>query len=258
MSRTVPLSELDQGISRLRVKGGADPKSLYDLVNAHLTPAGTVESRHGTSADATLPAGTVGLMTFDAAFVVFSHEVVGSMPSGYTCKVLAHPDDSTQTLVSVHFAQPFMGQPYVVGEFANGDTYHYWLQEGDTWTADTVYDEGEIVMPSTSNGMAYRALRLIPPYPAWEAKVKRTVGDKIEPSSANGYYYEVTASDGRSGEVEPTWPTEDGATVTEKADLTNVVTTTPIDPGTGVDGTIADRYDTGSGDTIGPGADAEP
>lgn len=243
MARVVTLGNLDQGISRLRIKGGADPKSLYDLVNAHLTPAGTIESRHGTSAAATLPAGTKGLMPYEGAFVVFSHELVGSMPAGYTCKVLAHPTDASATLEQVHFAAPFLGVPYVVGEFSDGSVHHYWLQEAVEWEASTFHRAGDVVVPTTPNGFAYRAKRLIPPYPAWAAGVTRAVGDKIEPTVANGYYYEVTSSDGRSGDTEPTWPTQDGATVREEVDLTPVPPpVTPTDTTTGVPETIEDRY----------------
>ena len=33
-------------------------------------------------------------------------------------------------------------------EFENGDVFHYWLQTGDTWQADHVYQLGDIVSPS--------------------------------------------------------------------------------------------------------------
>jgi hypothetical protein len=50
----------------------------------------------------------------------------------------------------------------------------------------------------------------------------------VEPTVYNDYYYTVVDTQGttpRSGAVEPIWPTEDGAQVTEDADG---VDTTPV------------------------------
>lgn len=46
--RPFPLTSLTQGINHLRVKGAADPGSLYDLVNAYINQEGTVLPRPGT------------------------------------------------------------------------------------------------------------------------------------------------------------------------------------------------------------------
>ena len=66
-------------------------------------------------------------------------------------------------------------------------------------------------------------------------------------TSLNGYYYEVTdlsADPTPSGTTEPTWPTVDGATVTEFSVETDDAPASPTDP---ADGTtrpedVRDRY----------------
>jgi hypothetical protein len=114
-----------------------------------------------------------------------------------------------------------MGYPYVSATFENGDTYHFWLQSGDVWAAETVYRAGAVVAPGVANGLAFQAFRLSDANPAWAANVTRTLGDVIEPTVYNDYYYTVVDTQGdnpRSGATEPTWPTEDGAQVFEDAD----------------------------------------
>lgn len=247
--RLQQLSGAEQGIDRRRIKGSASPKTLYDLENGYIDATGAIVSRPGTVEDATLPAGTKGLCASDGAFLVFAHEVKVGMPAGYTCEVLTHPDDATQAVAEIHFSAPFLGYPYVVAEFEDGAVYHYWLQVGSEWAASTAYQEGDIVVPTTPNGLAYRAKRLNSPYPAWAAGVQRNDGDRIEPTTANGYYYEVTdltAADTPSGTVEPTWPTEDGASVTEYSFDTPEGTAPPTTPtapgGSTLPDDIEDRY----------------
>jgi hypothetical protein len=244
--RMFPLSSVKTGMTRLRDKGGASAESLYELTNGYVDASRAPTQRPGTRYIETLPAATKGLMAFDGAFVTFSH-AVQTMPAGYTCEVLSHPDDPAIPLAQIHFSVPFLGYPYVVAEFATGDVYHYWLQVGDTWAASTMYQEGDVIAPTTPNGLAYRAKRLAPAAPLWAAGIARAVGDVIEPTTANGYQYTVTDTIGdnpRSGTVEPVWPTEDGATIDEDAatgpaDATTTDSTTP-----GLPSDVVDRYGT--------------
>lgn len=53
-----------------------------------------------------------------------------------------------------------------------------------------------------------------PDYPAWAASTAYDVGDKIMPSTSNGFFYEC-ATAGTSGETEPTWPTSNGETIAD-------------------------------------------
>ncbi len=116
----------------------------------------------------------------------------------------------------------------MVAEFDSGDVFHYWLQPGEEWEADSEYSANEFVVPTTANGFVYRAVRFGDPYPAWSPGVSRTAGNgssidpsRIEPTEYNEYFYEAIATNGddpRSGSVEPSWPTATGATIIENTD----------------------------------------
>lgn len=222
------LTVLKGGINRLRNRGGARADSLYDLLNGYVTDEGTAKARPGTSRDYTLPSTTRGMCKFGDSLHTFAAEVV-AVPAGFTLHVLVHPDhdpgEAVIQLERIHFAEPLMGALYVVAEFEDGVVRHYWLQQGTEWAADTFYREGDIVTPTVSNGLAYRATRYGSPNPVWKAGTPRTVGDIVEPTdeNANGYFYTVVDTAGStpaSGTIEPEWPAAEGARVTENTDLT--------------------------------------
>lgn len=206
MSRVIQLSGLKQGIQRVREKGGADPDTLYDLVNGYVTIDGGVNQRPGTVEDAELPAGTLGLMAWNNQLVVFSTTVKSGMPDGYRCEVIVHPFFPSTGLSYIWFSRPMMGYPYVVAEFANGDVFHYWLESANSWEASTMYLEGQVIVPSTPNGLAYKAHRTLPKMPTWTAGMDVSVGTKVEPTEENGYYYEATATNEASGVGTPGGP----------------------------------------------------
>lgn len=250
------LTAIDGGIVRLRTKGGASPRSLYDLLNGYVTAARTVQVRPGTIRTASLPAGTKGLTAFDGELHVFSSSVI-VVPTGFVSHVLTHPEyfdgiasPGDYALAQIHFAEPFLGFLYVVAEFVNGDVYHFWLQSGGPWEANKIYRNGDIVEPTTPNGLAYQATRLSAPLPSWAANVPRADGDMIEPTTYNDYFYTVVDTVGAnpaSGATEPTWPEADGARVFE--DTEGVLadgrgtTTPPTTPTPTTD--IRDRYERG-------------
>lgn len=241
--RTAPLTTVRGGINRLRTKGGARADTLYDLLNGYATESGTVRSRPGTTRVATLDSRTRGLCAFGGSLHTFCHEVV-TVPDGYTLSVLQHPDPpeadyayadaydpyaayTPVPLHKIHFSEPFLGGLYVAAEFEDGSVYHYWLRPGSTWEANTTYERGALVQPSVPNGILYEASRYGDPYPPWQADEPRSDGSDgyeqsiIEPTTYNGFYYVCIETQGpnpRSGTVEPTWPTEEGFTVTERTD----------------------------------------
>jgi hypothetical protein len=236
--RSAPLTTLKGGIDRRRTKGGARADTLYDLLNGYVTDDGTAVVRPGTRRIAKLSPATRGLCAFDGVLHTFCHRAV-FVPDGFLVNILAHPgvpddyfedevtDGSEFALEKIHFAQPFMGALYVVAEFSNGDIYHYWLQSGDPWEANKVYNAGDLVTPVSPNGVVYRATRLGNAYPSWVANQSRSDGTDgydvsvIEPTTYNGFYYTcvaATGTDPRSGATEPTWPEEDGAQITETVD----------------------------------------
>lgn len=223
--RSINLNVTEGGIQRLRTKGGASEKSLYDLVNGYVTADQKIRSRPGTFRKANLPAGTKGLTAWQGKFHVFSHESVGGLPSNYELHVLEHPDRVDQNgdpieIKRIHFAEPFMGALYVVCEFdvdpatdsdVDENIYHYWLQgEGDEWEASTEYAAGKLVSPTTPNGKYYKAVRLNAPNPSWTPNTPVSANDLVEPTTYNEYYYEAVTVAGdspRTGETEPDWPT---------------------------------------------------
>ena len=213
----LPLMSLRGGINRLRVKGGADKSSLYDLVNGYVTIDGSIASRQGSAKSYDLPAGTKGLCAFQGSLYVFAASVVGGMPSGVKLCVLPHPTDGTRTIRYIHFAAPFMGRLYVVVEFDNGDVFHYWKPTLDVWQPLHMYNVNAIVSPTTDNGYVYKVSTPVTAQ-AWQAKHTYQVGDVVVPATQTGWKYTCIEVDGpapMSGAAEPVWPVADGSLVFE-------------------------------------------
>lgn len=217
------LRALEGGITRLRNKGGASASWLYDLVNGYVRQDGSIASRPGTDNEIILPAGTVGLTAANGELVVFS-ATPKTMPAGVRCEVLRHPTDATLDLTEIHFAGPFLGDAtgallYVVAEFENGDVFHYWQRSaGALWEANKVYAAGGTATPTAPNGFMYVARRLGVAGQPWAPKVDRVLGDKVEPTTANGYTYEAIDMSGNpttGSASEPAWIAADGAEVIE-------------------------------------------
>jgi hypothetical protein len=229
------------GINRQRTRGGARADDLYDLVNGYVTGSLTVIARPGTNRETTLDERTRGLVAFNGSRHTFCHRIV-DVPAGYTLSILHHPDSAEEYVIElekIHFAVPMMGALYVAAEFEDGEIFHYWLQEVAAWTQDSQYLHGAMVRPTIENGLVYQASRLGDPFPAWAAGIPRsdgTFGDYgqsiIEPTAYNDFFYECVLTGGtnpRSGDPEPTWPTEAGAQIIEYADGGDN-TTTPAPP----------------------------
>lgn len=243
--------------------GAAAPSDAFTSIT--FTGADSVSRTYNTST-AEVPAGVDGgtyrewTWRFTGARVELLHEastyvvtVNGAGTSGGTTEEVTVLG-STIALEKIHFAEPFMGALYVAAEFEDGSIYHYWLQSGVTWEASTAYKAGDVIQPTVPNGIVYRAKRYGSAYPAWAPSVLRYDGTStgyeqsiIEPTVYNDFYYTCIYTVGtlpRSGTVEPTWPTEDGATVIESSDNPPDVTTpATVSPASNtVPSAVTDRY----------------
>ncbi len=249
MARQENLTVVKGGITRQRTKGAALKDSLFDLLNGFVTTEKTVVIRPGTLRTELLTAGTKGLVHFDGGFHVFASVAV-AVPAGFTLHILTSPDDSSLALSRIHFAEPFLGALYISAEFADGRTYHYWLQTAPDWRATTAYKINESVSPTTPNGLVYKARRQSGTNPAWTENTPRAVTDVVEPTVQTSFKYTVTQVIGptpRSGPLEPIWPEQIGAIIVEDLDDTGAPTTpgapTPtIEEDTFIDIEIEARY----------------
>ena len=221
--RPFPLTVLNGGIDRQRIKGGASAANLYDLTNAFISNAGTIVPRDGTLRYATLATTNVGLAAANGSFYVFSSQYsTASLPAGFQLVVLQDPTNSTAAVSKIWFAKPFLGFEYVVAQFSDGLVFHYWLQNSGTWTSNTDYTSASIVLPPVANGLAYQGIRHFPPQPLWTPETVIASGSYVEPNSATGFAYQaiaVAGSPAHTGGSEPIWPTTDGAIVQEFGDF---------------------------------------
>lgn len=221
--RPYPLTVMAGGINRLRVKGGAAANMLYDLQNAYITNAGTISPREGTIRTVTLDSSTVGLAAANGQFNIFSSSYsTATLATGYVLNVLSDPNNTSASPTKIWFAKPFMGFPYVVAQFSNGDVFHYWLQNNGTWTSTTDYTSASIVLPPVLNGLAYQGVRDFPANPLWTADTIIASGSYIEPNTATGFCYQAVAVAGspvHTGAAEPVWPTVAGGIVQEFGDF---------------------------------------
>lgn len=221
--RATYLTAVKAGITRLRDKGGASEDALFDLLNGYVTAARTIRMRQAARIQLDLPPGTIGLTSFKGAFVVYADQVMPAGP-GYSVVVLRHPSNGAATLKEIHYSLPYLGFLYVVAEFSDGSTYHYWLEEGKPWAPNTTYLPGALVSPTTPNGLAYSLVGTGGGHATWEAYAARTVGNVVVPSANNGFKYTVSSVSGanaRSGDTEPQWPATAGGTVNEDVPLEN-------------------------------------
>lgn len=240
--RAVTLNATKAGMTRLRIKGGASPETLFDLTNGFVNASKCPQQRPGLTwlfnfANPTLgKAGNVGItkgtVTYKGIVYTFSHTPLTSGSANFVILTLRHPSSTTAKLTAIHFAQPFMGFMYVVAQFEVTSDYpagfigHYWLQTPASWKARTQYMDNDMVQPTAPTGYYYQASRVINP-PTWTPllQYKATTGsppygdsaDRVQPSTYIGSYFIVNQVYGpgsalappisRSGSVEPNWTT---------------------------------------------------
>jgi len=245
--RSVSLTTNNAGMTRLRRKGNASPGTLYDCLNAYITMSGTIKPRPGTRLHKQLPEGTCGLVAHNGKLVVFTSTPIVDDDERYSYVLVKHPITPSLKATECHFAQPFMGYIYAVIEFEDSQYFHFWIEEVDAWEAGKIYPEGTAVLPTAPNGFRYVAERSSLNYPLWAPNVARQVGENVEPTVSNGFFYQVIAVTGdtpRSGGTEPVWPTVEGGTVIESQSVTYQAVPPDTTPGPGAgEGPEGPRYE---------------
>lgn len=217
MARPFPIGDQSEGINLVRFKGGASPRALFDLVNAWVTPQKVIAARPGCGDPYARAPGTVGGIEFEDKIHVFAGEPVGNTDPLIEVHVLRHPTGAPAALSAVHQAFTFLGRIYAVAEWEDGTIKHFWLQQQPEWTADTLYNFGDVVSPTVDNGFIYEITNDLG-IDTWAAAVETVVPDEVLPTVPNGLKYRATAVSGapaRTSDIEPTWPTTEGGTVTE-------------------------------------------
>lgn len=236
MPRTVAIGQQVEGINLRRFKGGADPSGLFDLLNAWVTPKGTIKRRPGTRTVVNLGAAgddMRGLFAFDGKFHTFIHYVTPNPDPQIEVHVLRHPTGGVAALTAIHKVFAFLGRLYVVAEFADGVVRHYYLNTSSAspWQANTPYRSGSRVVPTTQNGFEYEASPAggVSAPDAWRPNVEvpMGVGDPpfyVQPTIANGFKYYVNAAFGttpfKTSNHEPNWPLVEFETVLERRYVT--------------------------------------
>lgn len=227
------LGHLSRGIDRSRVRGDAGISSLYELTNAFITIAGRVKKRDGFSlvavsrSDDWAPAldpNTRGLFSAGGKLHTFySVANVEMRPDVEYHRLPPPPGDPAPALVAIDFCGLYLGAIYAVAEFSDGSTWHYWLRSDGVWKANHAYREGQIIEPTSGDGMAYQATGDDHPQ-TWKPQQQYAIGDEVQPTEPNGYKYRLIDASGdnpASGPVEPAWPTTEDALVYEDVDNTS-------------------------------------
>lgn len=248
---TQVLGNFKTGMDRSSRRGGKDgAQRLYTLQNAYLNERGEAVPRPGLQHVASV-AHSAGLYGWKGQLHVFhaGDDYVDPANVLVTDHKLPYPLANAPTdhsITQVHFVGVILGELYVAAEFADGTVRHFWLQNPPAWQPNHVYGLGELVQPTMPNGYYYQAPASTG-VPAWQAGTVYSVNDVVQPTVPNGYTYkvvEVTGDAPTSGDTEPAWPTAEGAQVFEGTDSSEVpsTATTPTGGDQSIGSVIRDRY----------------
>lgn len=232
---------------QIYVNGIASGAAIPITRGAPLTASRVLQVAAGTGV--TVPyAGFIDEVRFTKGVARYTANYTPATAPFLSSLTLTYNNSAPFPLKEIHFSAPYLGGIYVVAEFdvtdsvllaQFGSVFHYWIQSstgGDNsneWEANTDYKLGDVVIPTTPNGLTFIASRLLPANPLWQANTVETVGNIVEPTTPNGFKFTATATLGATpttGSTEPTWPTFDGATVNENSALESDQTVTLAQP----------------------------
>lgn len=236
--QAVQLGGLKRGIDRTQYRGQqVNGGALYDLVNAYLTIAGTVQRRPPFRKVAQLDPATRGLFANNARLHTFysGAGLASPLPGLIAYHPLPLPNDVATALVRVTFDALYLGRQFVITRWDDGSHWNYWLPSdgmlgsSPPWQPNHQYNVTDTVQPTVPNGLTY-AIGNQSDLQAWQPTTGYKLGDVVVPTTLNGWKYTVIEADGdtpSSGATEPAWPEQDGATVSEDRDNTGAPPTQP-------------------------------
>jgi hypothetical protein len=118
------INDFGIGIDRRRPRFAAQPGSLWDAVNCHISRGGDIEKRKAFVPTFTLPAGSVGLSAASATLYAYGSGVQpAGWPAGITYQRL---QKLALTLTEILDATVFNGLPYVVAKYNDGTVAHFY------------------------------------------------------------------------------------------------------------------------------------
>ena len=187
----IEFSDFATGLDRRKARDVSDANRLWELTNAYVTTGKQLGKRPGLRKIATLEAGTIGLIAGGGVLNTFSADA--SIAHADTLFRHNFVPNGGLAVSRVHYGDVFAGYLYAAVEYQGGTIKHHYLDDPGAWASSTAY----------------------------------TVGNFRRPTTANGFRYEVTsiAGSGTSAGSEPTWPTTEGATVTDNPGANQVVWT---------------------------------
>lgn len=133
-----------------------DSSKLLTLNNAYVTTGKKIRKRPGLRlVDSTL-GGSFGLEVISDALAVFAETGSGYAAPAFMFSIsLDHPPGAVGGLVAIPYADVFQGFPYVVARYADGQTFHHYVDGATTYISD-------VNCPHT-NGITKAASRIFAP-----------------------------------------------------------------------------------------------
>jgi hypothetical protein len=118
------ISDFKYGMDRRRPQAVGVPGTLWTLKNAVITRGGDIEGAKKWVDEYTLPADTFGLYVLRGQPWVFGSGTDPGVPAGVNYQQLQAPD--TPDMTRVVDVKAFDGKLYVIAQFDDGNTYHFY------------------------------------------------------------------------------------------------------------------------------------
>lgn len=124
------VKDFARGLDARRMLETTEVGALIEGLNCHITRGGEAEKRKAFVLNRTLPVGTHGLwVDDDGSITVFGSEVApAGLPAGTSYLRCQHPDGVTR-MHRVLSQDSFFGEPYIVAEYVDGTTHHFYNGE---------------------------------------------------------------------------------------------------------------------------------